>query len=215
MKSLSQGRFLTREQLQFLVDKVAEAIGEKHKYVANINARRHYGAVAHTGAWVRGDTNRRVIEFSRNSTYGWFETEEEKGQPQDQNIAYHQAKRTQLIKDTVHEIAHFKTEQLYRTRRRRGSWTTRHRYHTKRFIRVCNALLKKLEPHLQNLLSLDLPTTQPSRKPEPTKQEIQQGKLMKTQLKIKRLTTRIKRLQTILKKEQKREKYYHKQLLFG
>lgn len=212
---MQQQRFLTKEQLQFLVDRVAEAVGEKHKYVANINARRHYGAVAHTGAWVRGDTNRRVIEFSRNSTYGWFETEADKTQPQDQNIAYHQAKRTQLIKDTVHEIAHFKTEQLYRTRRRR-EWIQRHRYHTKRFNRICNALLRKLEPHLQNLLSLELPTTQPKLpKPKPTKQEIQQKKLLKTQLKIKRLTTRIKRLQTILKKEHRREKYYRKQLIFG
>jgi len=197
VNKLSKPQFLTEQQLQFLVDKVAEVIGEKRKYVAQINLKRRWGTVACTWDYLRGNTNRRKIEFGSYHASLWNHSPE---------------KRPELIKAIVEEIAHFKLE----IRRYRGKWIPRHRYHTKRFFRLKEKLLERLQPHMEEILKLDLSTIQPPPpKPKPTKQEIQQKRLLKTQLKIKRLTTRIKRLQTILKKEQRREKYYRKQLLFG
>lgn len=196
-EKLSKPQFLTVQQLQFLVDKVAEATGEKRKYVAQINLKRRWGSVALVWDYLRGNTNRRKIEFGSYHASLWNHSPE---------------KRPELVRAIVEEIAHFKLE----IRRYKGKWIPHHRYHTKRFFRVKEKLLEQLQAHMQEILNLDVSTIQPpTPKPEPTKQEIQQRKLMKTQLKIKRLTTRIKRLQTILKKEQRREKYYRKQLLFG
>lgn len=171
---------------------------KKRKYVAEINLKR-VGVVAQVWRWIRGDTNRRKIEFGRDYTRLWSGSDDLK---------------KRLLKDIVHEIAHFIVEG--RRYRHKYKYIPRHRVHTKRFFNLYNKLVQRLEPHITDLLKLDLSTIQPlPPKPKPTKQEIIQKKLLKTQLKIKRLTTRIKRLNTILKKERRREKYYRKQLLFG
>lgn len=100
--------FLTLEQLQYLVDQVAVATGEKCKYYVKFMPRKRYGAVAYIWDWITWKTNRRLIGFSRNETYGWFETETDKDRPPEQTRAYHEHRRKNLIHDIVHEIAHFK-----------------------------------------------------------------------------------------------------------
>lgn len=194
---MSKTQFLTRQQLQFLVDKVAEAVGEKRKYVAQINLRRRWGSAAMVWDYLRGDTNRRKIEFGSYHASLWFHSPE---------------KRPELINTIVEEIAHFKVE----IRRYKGKLIPRHKYHTKRFFAVKQKLLELLQPHMQKILNFDLSTIQPPPpKPKPTKEEILQKKLAEVQKHIKRTQTRIKRLNTSLKKWKRKEKYYKKQLSLG
>ena len=213
--------FLTLEQLQFLVDQVAVATGEKHKYYVQFVPRKRYGAVAYVWDWLTWKTNRRVIGFSVNETYGWFETETEKNQSSEQTRAYHENRRKNLIRDIVHEIAHFKQY----ARWRRKSKTTyghyipseviRKRRHPKRFNRIFETLMMTLEPKMPSLLALDLSKiTPPPPKPKPTKQQIIEAKLAKVEEHIKLVETRIKRSTTILKKWKRKRKYYQKQLSF-
>lgn len=194
---MSKTQFLTEQQLQFLVDKVAEAVGEKRKYVAQINLKRRWGSVALTWDYLRGNTNRRKIEFGSYHASLWFHSPE---------------KRPELIRTIVEEIAHFKVE----VRRYKNKRIPRHKYHTKRFFRVKEKLLERLHPHLQEILNLDLSAIQPPpAKPKPTKKEMLQKKLAEVQEHIKRTQTRIKRLNMSLKKWKRKEKYYQKQLSFG
>lgn len=202
-------RFLTELQLQFLVDKVAEALGEKCKYVAIINGRRQYGAAAYVLHWIYGRTKQRRIEFSKNATCGWgysiktFSDE-----------SYRKEKRRSLIKLIVHEIAHFKREERNRNKARKNGRISRHKHHTKRFKTILQNLLAKIELQLPTLMQLDLTSIQlPPPKPKPTKTEIYNKQLVKVQHYIKYLESRKKRLETVLKKWRKREKYIAKKLL--
>jgi len=194
---LSRPQFLTEQQLQLLVDKVAEVVGEKRKYVAQVNLKRRWGSAAMVWDYLRGNTNRRKIEFSSYHASLWFHSPE---------------KRPELIRTIVEEIAHFKVE----IRRCKGKWIPRHKYHTKRFFRVKDKLLQRLQPYLQEIVNFDLSKIQPPpAKPKPTKREILQKKLAEVQKHIKRTQTRIKRLNTSLKKWKRKEKHYQKQLSLG
>jgi hypothetical protein len=207
--------FLSIYQLQYLVDKVAEAIGEKHKYEAVINPHLRYGARAFTNAWVRQRTNRRKIEFSYNEIQGWFEEESDKNmQPEGVAASYHKHRRTTLVKTIVHEIAHFKTEQLYRTRVKQGRLIPQHRHHTKRFYMIEKKLLQIIEPKMATLISIDLSqVTPPPPKPKPTKEEKIKAKLAQVEKHIRLLETRLKRTNTLLKKWKRKQVYYKKKLL--
>jgi len=211
--------FLTELQLQYLVDQVAVATGEKGKYYVKFVPRKRYGAVAYVWDWLRWRTNRRVMGFSRNETYGWFETESDENQPPEQVRAYHESRRKNLIRDIVHEIAHFKQYARWRTKAKTtyGHYlppeVMRKRRHPKRFKTIVDKLWKNVEPHLDELMKLDLTKiTPPSPKPKPTKQQTLEAKLAKVEKHIKLLETRIKRTTTILKKWKKKRKYYQKQL---
>jgi len=194
---LSRPQFLTEQQLQFLVDKVVEAVGEKRKYVAQVNLKRRWGSAALVWDYLRGNTNRRKIEFGSYHASLWFHSPE---------------KRPELIRTIVEEIAHFKVE----VRRYKNKLIPRHKFHTKRFFRVKEKLLERLHPHMQEILNLDLSAIQPPpAKPKPTKREILQKKLAEVHKHIKRTQTRIKRLNTSLKKWKRKEKYYQKQLSLG
>ena len=188
--------FLSKEQLQHLVDKVAEAVGEKHKYVARINLRRR-GAVAFTRRWIRGDTNRRMMDFGRDDIKQWFGSDEDK---------------RSLLETIVEEIVHFKVEG--RRYKNKNKWVPRHRYHTKSFHRLMNKMLERLQPHVSELLKLDLSAIQPlpKIKPKPTKADTIKTKLAKVENHIRLLETRIKRSTTLLKKWKKKQKYYQKQM---
>jgi len=191
------GDFLSvnETQLQYLVDRVAEIVDEKHKYYAKINLRRT-GAIAWTWEWIRGRTNRRRIEVGRDKVEGLLGSEE---------------KRHSLINSIVEEIAHFKAEG--RRYRHKDKWVPRHKYHTKSFQRAKDNLMKALEPRLQELIKLDLPVIQPAPpKPKPSKEEVIKRKLADVQEHIKKIERRIKRFNTSLKKWRRRERYYQKQL---
>ena len=111
-------RFLTELQLQFLVDKVAEVLGEKHKYVAELSSRRQ-NAVAKVWNWLFWRTNQRVIEVGVPQTYGWFQLIAVNPYPHaipetlDQTTL---SRRKGLVHLIVHEISHFKTMQRMRNR---------------------------------------------------------------------------------------------------
>jgi len=211
--------FLTELQLQYLVDQVAVATEEKCKYYVKFVPRKRYGAVAYVWDWLRWRTNKRVIGFSKNETYGWFETEMEKDQTPEQTRTYHQHRRYGLIRDIVHEIAHFKQY----ARWRRKSKTTyghyvppkvmRKRRHPKRFKTIVDKLMKNLEPKMPALLALDLAKITPlPPKPNPTKKEKIEAKLQKVEKHIKLLERRARLIITLLKKWKRKRKYYQKQL---
>jgi len=185
---------VAEEQMQYLVDRVAEAVGEKHKYYAKINLRRT-GAVAWTWEWIRGATTRRKIEIGRDKVQGLFDA----------------SWRKSLIEAIVEEIAHFKAEG--RRYRHKDKWVPKHKYHTKSFQRAKDNLMKALEPRLQELIKLDLSVIQPAPpKPKPSKEEVIKRKLADVQEHIKKIERRIKRFNTSLKKWKRRERYYQKQL---
>jgi len=190
--------FLSIYQLQHLVNKVAEAIGEKRKYNAVINPHLRYGARALTNVWVRLKTNRRKIEFSYNEIRGWFEEEQ---------------RRIQLVKTIIHEIAHFKTEQRYRALAKQGKLIFKYRHHTKRFYKTEKKLLQILEPKMAALINLDFSHVSPKPKPKPTKEEQTRAKLAQVEKHIKLLQTRLKRTNTLLKKWKRKKVYYQKKLL--
>ena len=210
-------RFLTELQLQFLTDQVAEALGEKHKYIAELSGRRQ-NAVAKVWNWLFLRTTQRIIEVGNHQTYGWFPLIAVNPYPHAISTEPSQAtltSRKRLIKLIVHEISHFKTKERMRNHIKRVGRIgyKRHRHHNKRFYQVFNRMLEKIKPHLDRLANLDLTQIQPSPpKPKPAKTEVYSKKLVDVQEHIKYLQTRKKRLETAIKKWRKREKYIQKNL---
>ena len=199
-------RFLTELQLQFLTDKVAEALAEKHKYIAELSGRRQ-NAVAKVWDWLFLRTTQRIIEVGNHQTYGWFPVLPTATQQATFSM------RERLVRLIVHEISHFKNMQRMRTRIKKYGRPgfKRHRHHNKRFFQIEQQLREKIRPHLEMLTHLDLTQIQPSPpKLKPTKTEVYSTKLATVQKHIKQLQTRKKRLETAIKKWRKKEKYLQK-----
>jgi len=130
---------LTEEQLQELVDAVALAIGEKAKYTINVTGRlRRHSATAST--WGYHLTGRRTINFARSELH---------------------RPTNPLIVNIIHEIAHFKEcergrRQWNKAKQRVFNPTSKtralqfygyhkHKSHTKRFDRIFQKLLNRVQ----------------------------------------------------------------------
>jgi len=118
------------QQLQELVNYVAETIGEKCKYRAIINPRlKRYYAKART--YIYAKTGRRRIEFSK------------------QYLKH--ASKERIIKTIIHEIAHFKQSKYRKLRKQwlkykmMNTRTYNQHSHTKAFFKLVDRLKQKFE----------------------------------------------------------------------